>query len=135
MTQRTSGTKPERVLAEAVRKAGYPTPEVAPKDVLGKPDLVWRKERVAVFVDGCYWHGCPIHYKLPNKRRAWWRRKLERNKIRDRGVAWRCHSCGTHLGMLPERGWKVLRVWEHDVLGDGLERTVIEIGELLKCRR
>lgn len=70
--------------------------------IFGKPDFVFHKERVAVFVDGCFWHGCPRHATKPKTNRAYWRSKFDRNKQRDRQVN-RC---------LRENGWHVLRIWE-----------------------
>lgn len=120
----TKGTSCERLLFEAL--AGQPLPgpvENAPGDVLGKPDLVIRRGHdgqplavpLAVFVDGCYWHGCPTHYKAPRTRAGAWRVKLERNQIRDRGIGARCLHCGCPTGILPERGWAVVRFWECEV--------------------
>lgn len=65
-------------------------------------DFVFRRERVAVFVDGCFWHRCPRHGTMPAGNRAFWKAKLERNVARDRRV-----SRG-----LRKAGWKVLRIWE-----------------------
>ena len=73
--------------------------------VLGKPDFIFRREHVAVFVDSCFWHGCPRHGKMPANNRAFWRRKLAANKARDRFVS----------GALRRQGWRVLRIWEHEL--------------------
>ncbi len=75
--------------------------------VFGKPDFVFRRERVAVFVDGCFWHGCPKpkHAPLPKNNADWWATKLSRNKARDL-LANRT---------LRKAGWTVLRVWECDL--------------------
>lgn len=73
--------------------------------LFGKPDFVFRRERVAVFVDGCFWHGCPRHATLPASNRAFWKAKLARNQSRDREVT----------RALRQAGWRVLRVWECDL--------------------
>lgn len=73
--------------------------------VYGKPDFVFPKLRLAVFVDGCFWHSCPKHANMPVNNRSFWRRKLEANKIRDRLV----------IRTLRQQGWHVLRVWEHEL--------------------
>ncbi len=70
--------------------------------VFGKPDFVFRAARVAVFVDGCFWHGCPRHGTQPRTRAAFWAAKFSRNKARDREVG----------RTLRRAGWTVLRVWE-----------------------
>lgn len=68
-------------------------------------DFVFRRERVAVFVDGCFWHACPQHGTRPSGNRAFWKAKLDRNIARDRAVS----------RALRKKGWSVLRVWEHDL--------------------
>ena len=67
-----------------------------------RPDFVFRRARLAVFVDGCFWHGCPKHATQPKNNRAFWRRKLSTNKIRDRLVN----------QTLRRAGWRVVRIWE-----------------------
>ena len=70
--------------------------------VFGKPDFVFRAAKVAVFVDGCFWHGCPRHATMPRNNRAFWKAKFARNAARDREVT----------RTLRKAGWRVLRVWE-----------------------
>jgi len=71
----------------------------------GRPDFVFPKLKIAVFVDGCFWHGCPRHATQPKTNAAFWREKIAANKARDRRVN----------RELRERGWSVLRVWEHEL--------------------
>jgi len=75
--------------------------------ITGKPDFVFSTPRLAVFVDGCFWHGCPKpkHAPLPKTRAEWWAAKLARNKARDFEVN----------RALRKLGWKVLRIWECDL--------------------
>lgn len=73
--------------------------------MFGKPDFVFHKAKLAVFVDGCFWHGCPAHGEIPATNRAFWKSKLERNRKRDLLVA----------RTLRRNGWKVLRLWQHDL--------------------
>ncbi|MEK7677789.1 MAG: very short patch repair endonuclease [Verrucomicrobiota bacterium] len=75
----------------------------------GKPDFAFPKERVAVFVDGCFWHGCSVHCRMPASNRSYWRRKIGRNVTRDRVVT----------RALAAAGWTVLRVWEHNLRKPG----------------
>jgi DNA mismatch endonuclease (patch repair protein) len=70
-----------------------------------RPDLVFPRARVAVFIDGCFWHGCPDHYVRPRSREAFWAEKLKTNIERDRAQTVR----------LEAQGWMILRFWEHDV--------------------
>ena len=71
----------------------------------GKPDFVFRRERLAVFVDGCFWHGCKHHCRLPQNNRRYWQNKIARNATRDKETI---HS-------LQKIGWRVLRVWEYSL--------------------
>ncbi|WP_404995886.1 very short patch repair endonuclease [Burkholderia cepacia] len=73
--------------------------------LFGKPDFVFRKARVCVFVDGCFWHGCPKCSRLPSSNVEYWSTKIERNKTRDRLVS----------KSLKHDGWRVLRIWEHEL--------------------
>lgn len=69
-----------------------------------RPDLVFLEERVAVFLDGCFWHSCPVHGTTPHANRGWWLEKLAANVKRDR----------RHDRELRTAGWLVLRFWEHE---------------------
>lgn len=82
--------------------------------VFGKPDFVFRKARLAVFVDGCFWHGCPRHATRPQSNELFWKEKIGRNQARDRLVGKRLRAAG----------WRVLRIWQHE-LGVKNERRVI----------
>jgi DNA mismatch endonuclease (patch repair protein) len=83
----------------------------------GKPDFVFRKEVVCVFVDGCFWHGCPRHGTRPKQNRKFWDAKIARNKERDREVNRK----------LREAGWQVLRIWEHELAQKKEARLVVRI--------
>lgn len=69
-----------------------------------KVDIGWRKYKLAVFIDGCFWHGCPAHGTLPKSNSDWWFAKLQANSQRDKRTA----------EVLRSRGWTVLRFWEHE---------------------
>jgi len=71
----------------------------------GSPDFVFRHERLVVFVDGCFWHGCPKHGRMPDSNRSFWLWKLNRNMERDKRVS----------TQLRHAGWRVLRFWAHDL--------------------
>jgi DNA mismatch endonuclease, patch repair protein len=102
---RGSGNKEtELALVKLLRSHGV-TGWRRKQNVFGKPDFVFTKARLAVFVDGCFWHGCPKHARQPKSNRAFWRRKLANNKKRDQLV---------NL-MLRRAGWRVLRIWEHEL--------------------
>ncbi len=77
----------------------------------GRPDFGNKKRKIAIFVDGCFWHGCPSCYKPPSTRMKYWQDKLKGNQEHDLHVSlW-----------LTSRGFRVVRFWEHEVLGDPKE--------------
>jgi len=73
--------------------------------IFGKPDFVFKKLKLAVFVDGCFWHGCPKHGTQPKGNRAFWKKKFARNIARDRLVNRTLRSVN----------WQVLRIWQHEL--------------------
>jgi DNA mismatch endonuclease (patch repair protein) len=87
----------------------------------GRPDIAFTNARVAVFIDGCFWHACPDHGVLPRNNREWWQNKLERNVARDRKKD----------SQLDSMGWTVVHVWEHQ---DPIE-AANTIEELWRSRR
>lgn len=83
----------------------------------GKPDFVFPKLKLVIFVDGCFWHGCQAHSKTPKSNRDYWEAKLLRNRLRDRKVTRR----------LRKSGWNVLRLWHHDFIGSKRDRVLRRI--------
>lgn len=88
----------------------------------GRPDLAFPRARVVVFVDGCFWHGCPEHYRSPRSSREFWASKLARNVERD--------LCNDRI--LQEQGWLTIHVWEHDVR-DAAD-LALRIRDIVKAR-
>jgi DNA mismatch endonuclease (patch repair protein) len=84
-----------------------------------RADVAFLRARIAVFVDGCFWHGCPQHGTWPKANAAWWRAKIDGNRRRDRDTDER----------LTREGWAVLRFWEHDDASEAA-RTVVSILQL-----
>jgi DNA mismatch endonuclease (patch repair protein) len=74
-------------------------------NLFGKPDFVFPQHRLAVFVDGCFWHVCPNHGQIPRNSRPFWIRKLSANQARDKKVN----------RFLRKKGWRVVRIWEHEL--------------------
>lgn len=99
-------TKPELALRRLLWSRGcrYRIKSSLP----GHPDFVFLTAKVAVFVDGCYWHGCEQHFSLPETNRDFWEKKITRNRARDEEVTERLKS----------EGWTVLRFWEHELRQD-----------------
>jgi DNA mismatch endonuclease, patch repair protein len=84
----------------------------------GKPDFVFRSRRLAVFIDGCFWHGCPKCYRLPEDNRPYWKAKVLSNRRRDR----------RRTRELRSLNWRVLRVWEHSLKSPfGRERVLSKL--------
>ena len=115
-TQRSRDTEPELALRRALHGLGYryrihrrPIPALR-----RTADIVFGPARVAVFVDGCFWHGCPDHgSRVPHANQWYWPAKIERNRSRDADTDRR----------LAEAGWSVVRVWEHEDLDAAVARV------------
>ncbi|MER5205943.1 very short patch repair endonuclease [Streptomyces sp. NPDC002825] len=120
---RSRDTKPEQLIRRLVharglryRVAAKPLPELR-----RTADMVFRPAKVAVFIDGCYWHGCPDHYVPPKTNSGYWSKKVEGNMARDRDTDQR----------LTAAGWLVLRFWEHAAA----EECAEEIAQTVTRRR
>lgn len=107
-------TKPEIALRKALHAAGYRFRKdylIRVDGRLIRPDIAFTKRRVAVFVDGCYWHYCPLHRQIPATNTPFWTQKLIANAQRDR----------LQDELLAGAGWHVLRVWEHEQVETAVE--------------
>ena len=100
---RNKNTGLEMQLRRALWKAGLRY-RVNSK-LLGRPDIVFPKKKLAIFVDGCFWHGCPIHGTIPKTNTDFWEAKIKGNIERDRQIT-------TQLTI---NGWIVIRIWEHEI--------------------
>lgn len=124
VANKRTGTKPEVRLRSALHRAGLRFR----KDLLVRaaglrthPDVVFTRQRVAVFVDGCFWHGCPEHQHAPKSNRDYWVPKLRRNQERDREVD----------AALAADGWVVVRAWEHEPV-DAVASRVADVLESIR---
>lgn len=115
-------TKPEVRLRKALWQSGLRYRVSGP--LPGRPDVVFAGVRAVVFVDGCFWHRCPKHAVPPKSNGAFWRRKLRANVARDRSVDRKLH----------ELGWRVIRVWEHEVEANPDEAAARVVRRLLRLR-
>jgi len=102
---RSTGNRATELRLVAILRAHGITGWRRRQNLPGKPDFVFRQERLAVFVDGCFWHGCRWHCRRPKSRKAFWIPKIARNQRRDREVGVLLHA----------RGWRVHRIWEHQL--------------------
>lgn len=113
-------TKPEIALRRELQRRGLRGYRVAPSNLPGSPDVTFPGVRLAIFVDGCFFHGCPQHCRLPNTNTAYWHPKIARTMERD------CENTAE----LQSLGWTVHRLWEHQLRTD-LAVSIDRISELI----
>lgn len=104
---RSQHTRPEVLLRQALWRAGLRY-RLHTRTPVGRPDIVFPRQQVAIFIDGCFWHGCPEHYVRPRSRPEFWAAKLQANFERDH----------RQTRDLEAQGWQVLRFWEHEAHTD-----------------
>jgi DNA mismatch endonuclease (patch repair protein) len=112
-------SRPERAVRSAVHRRGlrFWVDRAPLAGIRRRADLVFSKARVAVYVDGCYWHGCPEHYRPARRNAEFWAEKVSGNQLRDADTD----------AQMASAGWLVLRVWEHDdaeAAADAVEHAV-----------
>jgi DNA mismatch endonuclease (patch repair protein) len=115
-------TGPEVALRSALHRAGLRFRKEVRMVVEGvrvRPDIVFTRAQVAVFVDGCFWHGCPEHGEMPASNREFWEAKIGGNRDRDQ----------RQTAALQDAGWTVLRVWEHESPDDALIRVIAVLAD------
>jgi DNA mismatch endonuclease (patch repair protein) len=115
-------TKAEARVRSALHRRGYRFRKHLPipaQELSVRPDVVFTRQRLAVFVDGCFWHGCPTHGNMPRANSTYWRWKLARNKLRDAAVD----------NALLQSDWKVLRIWEHIPPDEAVEAIASALAE------
>ena len=125
---RSVDTSLERLLRSALHCRGLRFRKHANVDASLKcrADVVFRQARVCVFVDGCYWHGCPKHFRPPKTNTAWWREKITDNRRRDRNKS----------AALERRGWTVIRIWEHELSPKQISKFVDRIERhVTRCKK
>lgn len=101
----TGGKTTEWALRSRLVSSGISGWLINCKDLPGSPDFVFREKRLVIFVDGCFWHGCELHRTIPATNSRMWAAKIERNRSRDREVN----------AKLTKLGWRVVRIWEHEL--------------------
>lgn len=126
LANRGRDTGPERAVRSAVHRRGLRyRVHIRPLPGLRRTaDLVFTKARVAVYVDGCFWHQCPAHATTPKTNREFWEAKLEANRSRDQE---------TDL-LLAAAGWTSVRIWEHENAQRGAQRVVEAVDAGLRRR-
>ena len=120
---RRRDTTPELAVRRLVHAAGLRyRVDFAPLGGRRRADIVFAKQHIAVFIDGCYWHSCPEHGTSPKRNSDYWLPKLSRNVERDRETN----------GLLEAAGWTVLRFWEHEPADDVAARIVSAVPRALR---
>jgi DNA mismatch endonuclease, patch repair protein len=118
---RRRDTKPELALRSALHAMGYRYRKDLRLDLPQRrvrPDIAFTSRKVAVFVDGCFWHACPDHGSAPKNNEWYWSPKLARNVERDRAAD----------AALAEAGWTVVRLWEHVPVADAVAAVIAAVG-------
>ncbi|HBF38234.1 MAG TPA: very short patch repair endonuclease [Firmicutes bacterium] len=90
-------------------------------DLVGHPDISIKNKKIVVFIDSCFWHGCPEHCRMPHTNEIYWNKKIGNNKTRDQSVN----------KYYADKGWTYVRVWEHE-LRDNFDLTVMKLAEIIK---
>lgn len=108
---RSRDTGPELALRELLRGSHL---RYQPRGIAGRPDFAHKRRRVAVFLDGCFWHGCPEHFRVPKSNIRFWAKKIWDNRARDTRVT----------ETLIATGWQVVRIWEHELKGNGMRERI-----------
>lgn len=122
-------TEPEIRLRRELHRRGlrYRVDAPIPGIPRRRSDILFSRTKIVIFVDGCYWHGCPNHFRPAGRNREWWQKKILENQARDRDTQeW-----------LESQGWLVLRFWEHDdpsIAANQVESTVRGRGVAVKRR-
>jgi DNA mismatch endonuclease (patch repair protein) len=113
---RRSDTKPEVRLRSELHRKGLRFRKnmlIRTRSIAVRPDVVFTRQRLCIFVDGCFWHGCPDHQRVPRNNTAYWQPKLASNVARDRRVD----------AALRSDNWTVVRIWEHEAVSGAVERV------------
>jgi len=112
-------TPPELKIRSLLHRRGYRfRVDARPlKSQKSRADIVLKRFRVAVYIDGCFWHGCPLHATWPKANASWWREKIESNRYRDARAN----------AVLMASGWVVVRIWEHEDPSTALDRIVHQL--------
>lgn len=118
---RSKNTRPEKLVRSALHSVGYRF-RIHANDLPGRPDIVFRSRKIAIFVHGCFWHaheGC-VGFRIPRTRTEFWTQKLSNNSLRDAQSA----------AQLREQGWSVIVVWECDIRANRLARFFTELSRV-----
>lgn len=122
---RSKNTKPEMVVRKFLFSKGFRY-RLHVKNLPGKPDIVLAKHKIAIFVQGCFWHGhanCKF-FKIPETRKKWWTKKIDQTKKNDNKIQ----------TLLKTVGWKVIVIWECELKKEKKEKTLLDLIKEIKCQ-
>ena len=118
-------TKPEILLRKALWNIGLRGYRVHDRSLPGRPDIAFSKQKLAVFVNGCFWHRCPYcKYQLPKNNTEFWKDKFEKNVLRDRAK----------IDLLKKMGWKTLTIWECELKRD-IQKQLVRINKIYEQKK
>ena len=117
-------TPPELQIRSLLHRQGYRyRVDISPlENFRSRADIVFPRLRVAVYIDGCFWHGCPLHGTWPKAHGDWWRDKIESNRERDSRAN----------AILVSSGWTVVRIWEHEDPVEAAEKVIAAVARGLQ---
>jgi len=115
----SQNTSAEQLILKAIKLASIKGWRRNYNGLLGRPDIVFPKRKISIFIDGCFWHGCAKCSRKPTSNLTYWRAKILRNRVRDR----------RNNQLLRKRGWTVIRIWEHDIKS---EKKISKLLRILK---
>ncbi|USK45523.1 very short patch repair endonuclease [Cytobacillus oceanisediminis] len=114
------GTKLEEKVSKALWAKGVRFRKNV-KGMVGTPDIAIKKYKIVIFIDSCFWHACEIHGNKPKKNVEFWEKKLQRNIERDK----------QQTQYYKEKGWNILRVWEHQLKKESFDKTIEDIYQFI----
>ena len=117
---KSSNTKIEKDITKALWNLGYRFSKNV-KDLPGKPDIAIKKYKIVIFLDSCFWHKCPEHFKKPKSNLEYWEPKIKRNVERDAEIN----------SYYQQKNWHILRIWEHEVKKD-FDNTLLKIKKFIE---
>ncbi|MCY8698783.1 very short patch repair endonuclease [Bacillus spizizenii] len=118
---KSKNTKIEKVVSKEIWRRGIRFRKNV-KNLKGKPDIAIKKYKIVIFIDSCFWHGCPLHGRIPKSNVEFWNNKIKRNIERDKSIN----------QYYTRKGWNILRIWEHDLNKKKFSQTIDKIEEWIK---
>ena len=116
---KSDGTNLENMMSSALFRMGYRFRRNV-KSLYGKPDIAIKKYKIVIFIDSCFWHGCPSHCRMPKTNRMYWENKIQNNINRDNKVTF----------YYKKEGWNIMRIWEHEI-EENKEKSIYKVANFV----